>query len=67
MFYIKSNKNKLDSIETWHTVIPQTRVPSLPGLISMAQVSQWRTTDVTRVLKAPDAELCQNAYGVVNE
>ena len=26
-----------------------------------------RTTDVTRVLKAPGAELCQNACGVVNE
>ena len=38
--YIKSNKNKLDSIETGHTVIPQTRVPSLPGLISMAQVNK---------------------------
>ena len=46
---------------------PQTRVLSFPGLISVARVSKYRTTDVTRVLKAPGAEICQNACGVVNE
>ena len=46
---------------------PQTRVSSFPGLISVARVKEERTTDVTRVLKAPGSEFCQNAYGVVNE
>ena len=32
----------------------------------MAQVTKWRTTAI-RVLKAPGAELCQNAWGVVKE
>ena len=48
-------------------IYPQTRVSSFPGLISVARVNEQRTTDVTRVLKAPGAELCQNACGVVNE
>ena len=39
---------------------PHTRV-SCPGLISVAWVNEQRTTDVTRVLKTPGAELCQNA------
>ena len=39
----------------------QTYVLSFPGIISMAQVTKWRTTYVIRVLKAPGAELCQNA------
>ena len=30
-------------------------------------VLSYTTTDVTRVLKAPGAELCQNACGVVNK
>ena len=33
----------------------------------MARVKESRTTDVTRVLKAPGAELYQNACDVVNE
>ena len=33
----------------------------------MARVNDWRATDVTRVLEASDAELCQNSCGVVNE
>ena len=48
-------------------IYPQTRVSSSPGLINVAQVNELRTTDVTRVLKAPGTELCQNACGVVNE
>ena len=44
----------------------QTYVLSFPGIIRMAQVTKWRTT-VIRVLKAPGAELCQNAWGVVNK
>ena len=36
-------------------------------LISVARVNEWRTTDVTKVLKAAGVELCQNACGVVNE
>ena len=35
---------------------PHTRVSSFPGLISVARVNEWRTTDVTRVLKAPGAD-----------
>ena len=48
-------------------IYPQTRVSSFPGLISFAWVNEQRTTDVTRVLKAAGAELCQNACGVVNK
>ena len=48
-------------------VYPHTHVSSFPGLISVAEVNKHRTTDVTRVLKAPCAELCQDACGVVNE
>ena len=48
-------------------IYPQTRVSPFPGLISAAWVNEQKTTDVTRVLKAPGAELCQNACGVVNE
>ena len=44
-----------------------TRVSSFPGLISVARVNEYRTIDVTRVLKGPGVELCQNACGVVNE
>ena len=42
-------------------IYPQTRVLSFPGLISVARVNEQRTSDVTGVLKAPGAELCQNA------
>ena len=42
-------------------------VSPFPELFSVARVNAYRTTDVTRVLKAPGAELCQNACGVVNE
>ena len=48
-------------------IYPHTRVSSFPGLISVARVNEQRTTDVTRVPKAPGAELCQNACGVANE
>ena len=48
-------------------IYPQTRVLSFPGFISVARVNEWRTSDVIGVLKAPGAELCQNACGVVNE
>ena len=48
-------------------IYPHTRVSSFPGLISVARVYEQRIPDVTRVLKAPGAELCQNACGVVNE
>ena len=41
----------------------QKRVSSFPGLISVSWFNEYRTTDVTRVLKAPGAELCQNACG----
>ena len=52
-----------------YTIIlyPQTSVLSFPRLISVAQVNEYRTTDVTRVLKAPGAELCLNTCGVVNQ
>ena len=46
---------------------PQTWISSFPGLISVARVNEQRTTDITIVLKAPNAELCQNACGVVNK
>ena len=48
-------------------IYPHTRVSSFSGLISVARVNEKRTTDVTRVFKAPGAELCQDACGVVNE
>ena len=48
-------------------IYPDTRVSSFQGLISVARVNEQRTNDVTRVLKVPGAELCQNAYGVVNK
>ena len=48
-------------------IYPQTRVSPFPRLISVACVNEQRATDVTRVLKAPGAELYQNACGVVNE
>ena len=35
------------------------RVSSFPELVGVARVNQQRTTDVTRVLKARGAELCQ--------
>ena len=38
---------------------PQTRVSSCPRLISVAQVNEYRTTDVSRVLKAPGVELAK--------
>ena len=38
-------------------IYTQTRVSSFLGLISVARVNELRTTDVTRVLKAPGAEL----------
>ena len=38
-------------------IYPHTRVSSFPGLVSVARVNELRTTDVTRVLKAPGAEL----------
>ena len=39
---------------------------NFPGLIGVARVNEKRTTNVTRVLKAQGAEICQNAC-VVNE
>ena len=48
-------------------ISPHTRVSSFPRLISVARVNKQRTTDVNKVLKAPGAELCQNACGVVNK
>ena len=48
-------------------VYPHAHVSSFRGLISVAQVNKHRTTGVTRVLKAPCAELCQDACGVVNQ
>ena len=48
-------------------IYPHICVLSFPGLISVARVNEERTTDVTRVLKAPGAEHCQNFCGVVNE
>ena len=48
-------------------VYPQTLVLLFPGLISVARVNDQRTTDVTRVVKALGAELCQSACGMVNE
>ena len=52
-----------------YTIIlyPQASVLSFPRLISVAQVNEYRTTDVTKVLKAPGAELCLNTCGVVNQ
>ena len=44
-------------------IYPHTRVSSCPGLISVAWVNEWRTTDVIRVLKTIDAEFSQNACG----
>ena len=41
----------------------QTRFSSCSRLISVARVTEQRTTDVTRVLQAPGAELSQNACG----
>ena len=46
---------------------PQTRVSSFPGPISVARVNEYRTTDITRLFKAPGADICQNGCGVVNE
>ena len=43
-------------------IYTQTRVSSFPGLISVVRVNKY---DVTRVLKAPGADLCQNACGVL--
>ena len=40
---------------------PQTHVLPFSGLISVAQVNYQRTTDATRVIKAPGAELHPNA------
>ena len=48
-------------------IYAQTCHSSFPGLISVVRVNESRTTDVTRMLKATGAELCQNACGVVNE
>ena len=42
-------------------IYSQTRVSFFPGLVSVARVNELRTTNVTRVLKAPGAELCQNS------
>ena len=46
-------------------IYPQARASSFPGLINVAQVNEYLTTDVTGVLKAPGAELCQKClwYG----
>ena len=43
-------------------IYPHTRVLSFPGLISVARVNEQRTTNVTRVLKAPGAEICLYIY-----
>ena len=48
-------------------IYPHTHVSSFPGLTSLARVNDQRATDVTRVLKALGADLCQEACGVVNE
>ena len=48
-------------------IYPQTRVSSFPEFISVAGVNDWRAADVTGLLEASGAELCQNACGVVNE
>ena len=48
-------------------IYPQTRVSSFPEFISVARVNDWRAADVTGLLEASGAELCQNACGVVNE
>ena len=42
---------------------PHTRVSSCPGLVSVARVNEYRTSDVIRVLKTPGVELSQNACG----
>ena len=42
-------------------IYPHACVSSFSGLISVARVNEYRTADVTIVLKAPGAELCQNA------
>ena len=48
-------------------IYPQTRVSLFPGLtVWLGLTSRASRTDVTRVLKAPGAELCQNTCGVVN-
>ena len=44
-------------------IYSQTRVSFFPGLVSVARVNELRTTNATRVLKAPCAKLCQNACG----
>ena len=44
-------------------IYPQTRISSFPGLISVARLNEQSTTDVTRVLKTPGAEICQNTCG----
>ena len=54
-------------LKIYIVIYPQTCVSSFPRLISVARVNEWGTTDVTRVLKGPGAELYQNACGVVNE
>ena len=41
-------------------IYPQARVSPCPGLISVAQINEQRTTDVTREPKAPGPELSQN-------
>ena len=59
--------NVLRSVIKKHVFRPHTRVSSFPRLISVAQVNEQRTTNVTRVLKAPGAELCQNACDVAKK
>ena len=53
--------------ELIHSVYPQTRLSSFPGIISVVWVNEQRTTDITRSIKAPGAEFCRNACVVVNE
>ena len=43
-------------------IYTQTRVSFFAGLISVAWVNKYRTTDVTRVLKAPGVEYIYNIY-----
>ena len=41
-------------------IYPDTRISSFPGLISVARVNEYRTTDVTRVLIHFSAEIMQH-------
>ena len=59
----KINHIYIHNIYIYIYIYTHTHVLSFPGLISVARVNEQRTTDVTRVLKAPGAEPCQNACG----